>query len=129
MMLYYCVKHTFDMGAVFTASHNPPEWVGMKIVNNESLLIESAELSSWVEEYTPVTDDIDEDDFERVFLQATGEENPLYLLIEEKITSLSALYGERFSDLEKKYTFVVDCSNGAAVGYEKIFLEEIVSLS
>ena len=60
-MLYYVAKHDFDMWAVFTASHNPPEYVGMKVVNHEALLVPSGDLKAMVETYEPVWE-IDEDE-------------------------------------------------------------------
>lgn len=128
MMLYYATKYTFTMWAVFTASHNGPEYVWMKIINNEALLVESDVLQSRVDEYIPVPEEVDEKDFERIWNKAMGDENTLYPLVEEKIQTFSAHLWDRFSSLEKTYTFVVDFSNGAAVWYERIFLEEIVAL-
>jgi len=127
MMLYWCTKHAFTMWAMFTASHNPPEYVGLKIVNEEALLMESEVLKWLVDTYEEVPDDIDEEDFKRIWEKAMWEENPFGEMIEEKIFGISRILSNRFSSLEKQYKIVVDFSNGAAVGYERIFLEEIVA--
>lgn len=126
-MLYYFAKGSFDMGAVFTASHNPAEYVGLKIVNNESLLVPSDQLEDMVDTYESVPDEINEKDFKRIWNKAMGEGNELHDIIETKIQVLSKLYAERFSQVEKKYKIVVDFSNGAAIAYERMFLDEIVA--
>ena len=41
---YYAVIDTFDCACVFTASHNPGEYVGAKIVDRQCLSIKSHEL-------------------------------------------------------------------------------------
>jgi phosphomannomutase len=127
MMLYWCTKDTFTLWAMFTASHNAPEYVGLKIVNEEALLLESDMLKWLVETYEEVPEDIDDEDFERIWEKAMWEDNPFGDVIEEKNYAISKVLSDRFSSLEKEYKIVVDFSNGAAVGYELIFLEELVA--
>lgn len=69
-MLYYMTKNSFDGGAVFTASHNPPEYVGIKIVNRDALLIPSDDLKALVEKYEEVPETIAEADFQRIWNKA-----------------------------------------------------------
>lgn len=41
---YYAAIDTYDCACLFTASHNPSEYVGAKIVDNKCLSIKSTEL-------------------------------------------------------------------------------------
>lgn len=43
-MAYYAAIDTYDCACLFTASHNPSEYVGAKIVDNKCLSIKSTEL-------------------------------------------------------------------------------------
>jgi phosphomannomutase/phosphoglucomutase len=48
---YYAAIDTFDCTCIFTASHNPSEYVGIKIVDNKCLSIKSSELQAMFEQY------------------------------------------------------------------------------
>src|SRR5512137_1486493 len=52
-MLYYCVgRHDLDGGAIVTASHNPKEWNGVKLVRRGALALSGdagiKEIREWV---------------------------------------------------------------------------------
>lgn len=112
------------MGAVFTASHNPPEYVGMKVVNHEALLVPSEDLKALVSAYTPVPE-LNEDDLQRIWEKAMGPENPLGPVVDDKLEQLSGTIAEKFGSLGKSYKIAVDFSNGAAVSYEQSFLSAL----
>lgn len=57
---------SFDMGVLFTCSHNPPEYAGAKMVNHESLLIESTFLQNLITEYETQPETYDQADFQRL---------------------------------------------------------------
>jgi len=123
-MLYYIAKHSFDMWAVFTASHNPAEYVGIKMVNHEALLVPSIDLQDMVSSYESVGE-IDEKDMERIWTKAMGPENALGSIVDEKLQQVSEIIAQEFGSLEKAYKVVVDFSNGSAISYEKSFLEAL----
>lgn len=125
-MVYYFTKEAFDIGVVFTASHNPPEYVGMKIVDRQSALIPSQDLQSMVEAYE-VVGEIDEDELDRIGSYAMGEDNPLSAEIEAKVMSYTSLLANKYSTLLHKKKIVVDFSTGAAVWYERMFFDEIIA--
>jgi phosphomannomutase len=50
-MAYYAAIDTFDCTCIFTASHNPSEYVGIKIVDNKCLSIKSNDLRSMFEQH------------------------------------------------------------------------------
>ena len=123
-MLYYLWRNNFDMGAVFTASHNPPEYVGMKVINNQWLLVPSWDLKAMVTDYLQVGE-IDEDDMQRIREKAMGPENALISKVDESVETLSWMLAQKFWWLEKSVKIVVDYSNWAAIWYEKSFLEAL----
>ncbi len=123
-MLYYLGRNNFDMGAVFTASHNPPEYVWMKVINNKGLLVPSADLKALVKEYTPVPE-LDEEDLQRVWEKAMGPENTHESKIDNSLEALSGMIAEKFGSLTSSFKVVVDYSNGSAISYEKSYLEAL----
>lgn len=48
-MAYYAAIDRFDCACLFTASHNPSEYVGVKIVDSKCLSIKSTELRALLE--------------------------------------------------------------------------------
>lgn len=50
-MAYYATIDDFDCACIFTASHNPSEYVGIKIVDTKCLSIKSQDLRAMFETY------------------------------------------------------------------------------
>ncbi len=50
-LAYYATIDTYDCACIFTASHNPSEYVGIKIVDTKCLSIKSSELRSLFEKH------------------------------------------------------------------------------
>jgi phosphomannomutase len=112
-MAYYATIDRFDCGCLFTASHNPSEYVGAKIVDRKCLSIKSTELRALFEEQTQ-TDIAD-----------TGLPEILSYT-DTKITELLSDIREKFKTLSKIPKITVDYSHGAATHFEQTFLREML---
>lgn len=119
---YRCMYKNYHMWAILTASHNPPERVGMKVANINAALIPSHELEAMVDEYEEFPYSDDEayiDAIETVIEQSLLSPNSK---IYEQRSGYIDLLAEYF-DSDKPITIVVDYSGGAACGYEQAFFE------
>lgn len=112
-MAYYAAIDRFDCACLFTASHNPSEYVGAKIVDSKCLSIKSSDLRTLFEEqiHTEIAD--------------TGLPEILPYT-DTKITELLADIGEKFQTLKKIPKITVDYSHGAASHFEQEFLREVL---
>lgn len=112
-MAYYAAIDRFDYACLFTASHNPSEYVGAKIVDSKCLSIKSSDLRTLFEEqmHTEIAD--------------TGLPEILPYT-DTKITELLADIGEKFQTLKKIPKITVDYSHGAASHFEQAFLREVL---
>lgn len=112
---YHVGMHDWDMTAIFTASHNPAEYVGIKIIDKKWGLADTTKLKKlfddailyrknkdmpWVSQYTQNTKKV-----------------------EEKIYDYQEFIRKKRSTLHKNHKFVVDFCHGAAVSAEKYFYE------
>ncbi len=112
-MAYYAVIDTFDCACLFTASHNPSEYVGIKIVDTKCLSIKSTELRTIFEEN-------EKTDISLQSLPEIKEYN------DTKVKSLLADIKEKFQTLKKIPKITVDYSHGAATHFEQTFLRDIL---
>jgi phosphoglucosamine mutase len=105
-LAYITMSHGYDAGVMVTASHNPPEYTGVKFWSKSSMGFRPEE----------------EEQIERIFeskkfkvasWDRLGQESILETAAEEHI---SAILGKCDADLirSKSYTVVVDPGNGAA---------------
>lgn len=125
---YYLNKDICTMWAQFTASHNPPQYAGLKIVDHESHLIDTATIKERVNnEYIEQPEEYDEADFQRILARVMDPQHPLRETLNERYTQLRAVLGDRFAGLSRKYKIVVDFSNGAAIAYEKQMLLDLLA--
>ena len=110
-MAYYAAIDTYDCACLFTASHNPSEYVGAKIVDNKCLSIKSTELRE-------------------IFTKAENRDIPLDWLPEIKyydnvrLDSLISDIRGKFQTLAKIPKITIDYSHGAASHFEQAFLRE-----
>lgn len=112
-MAYYATIDDFDCACIFTASHNPSEYVGAKIVDNKCLSIKSSELKTMFEKYQGV--------------DIPGEDIPLCVTYEgNKIKELLQDIRGKFQTLKKIPKITIDYSHGAATHFEQNFLREIL---
>lgn len=112
-MAYYAAIDTYDCACLFTASHNPSEYVGIKIVDNKCLSIKSSELRSLFEKYE----------------SSTPEEVELPAILpytDTRITTLLTDIRTKFQTLKKIPKITIDYSHGAASHFEQAFLKEIL---
>jgi phosphomannomutase len=112
-MAYYAAIDTFDCACIFTASHNPSEYVGIKIVDNKCLSIKSDTLRAIFEQH------------EHDVIQG-GELPSIKPYTDSRITELLSGLKEKFQTLTKIPKITVDYSHGAASHFEQIFLREIL---
>lgn len=102
--IQYYTKQKADLGIAITASHNPPEFNGIKCIDEDG-----TELIKWMEE--EIEEIYFSEDFEYVGWKEVGEmitDDPLRLYsesIEEKI--------DKESISEAGLKVVLDCANGA----------------
>lgn len=108
---YYAAIDRFDCACLFTASHNPSEYVGAKIVDSKCLSIKSSELRMLFEAQTD-TDIVD-----------IGLPDILPY-VDTKVTELLSDIGAKFQTLKKIPKITIDYSHGAASHFEQTFLRE-----
>ena len=113
---------------MFTASHNPAEYAGMKIVNEHGHLIPTNELRDLVEERHDISDlDIDMDAYTRIW-EISMMRDDIY---RDKLYASEKLYRETLQDLfgglTRPMKIVVDFSNGGAIAYERTFLDGLMN--
>jgi len=113
---YYIGQKDRDMTAVFTASHNPAEYVGIKCFNRTAALTATTHLQD-------------------IFMQAYNfrkgktipHETQLFTpnddLVTKKVQGYYDSIQQKRAQLQKNHKFVVDFCNGAAVSFEKTFYE------
>ncbi len=112
-MAYYAAIDTFDCACIFTASHNPSEYVGIKIVDNKCLSIKSNDLRSMFEQH-------EHDTIEGSTFPELKQYN------DTRITSLLTDLKTKFQTLKKIPKITIDYSHGAATHFEQVFLREIL---
>ncbi len=116
--LQYCVKECgFDYGVVVTASHNPPEWVGIKVV-----------LSDGIEAPPEIDMEIESILFESKFRKASWHDlrsvERFDVAIDYYITGIKKHFdAEKFRKKEMKV--VVDCANSVSVFTTPRLLKEL----
>lgn len=110
-MAYYAAIDRFDCACLFTASHNPSEYVGVKIVDSKCLSIKSTELRALLE--TQVQTEIADTGLPEIVPYTDA-----------KITELLSDIREKFKTLQKIPKITVDYSHGAATHFEQAFLKE-----
>lgn len=112
-MAYYAAIDTYDCTCIFTASHNPSEYVGIKIVDDKCLSIKSSELRALFEKHEK--DMID------------GVELPnIKPYTNKKIEELLTDIRTKFQTLKKIPKITIDYSHGAATHFEQGFLKEML---
>lgn len=121
--LYYFCKDDIDIWIVFTASHNPPEWVGMKIIGRNWQLIPTEFLKWLVEEYLPVEESqlLSLENLQ----QSINQNNDSQDALQRKHAHIDDLLMNYYKSLSWSYNIVVDFSNWAAVAHEQKFLRSI----
>lgn len=116
-MVYYLTQNSFDLGVSFTASHNPPEFAGMKFFDRDVKLLSTEMLWELFEQaYDPD---------EEIVLNYR-EDIVLDPKIAEKQEALFAQLQKKREGLSQAHHFVVDFSSGAAVTNEKKKLKHYV---
>lgn len=107
----------FDAGVVITASHNPPEWNGIKFYNSDG----SA--------FSPVQDrEVEKIIFEKKFRVVSFKEKGSSKALSGGLDRyVSAVVDWVNSDLirKKRFTVVVDCGDGAASSLSPKLAEEL----
>ncbi len=122
--LYYIAKDNFDVWVVFTASHNPPEYVGLKIVDRTWQLIPSAQLQDMISEYIPAPV-LSPDEISSLITDANNSAS--HSLVQQKLSALDQLLLSKYDSLSGSYKIVVDFSTWASVAYEQELLKKIAA--
>lgn len=111
---YFIGQNTWDCIAIFTASHNPAEYTGIKIFDKNGKLADTANLKNL---------------FAEAKIQRKNQDIPnkanIYKQDPDKVTKKIQQYQEFLEkkrwNLHKNHHFVVDFSHGSAVTAEKYF--------
>ncbi len=115
-------NNEFVGGIVFTASHNPSEWNGLKFINSEGIFIDQNELNRLEDEKCKIKDkpiqfNTDEN---LSFINNASESINEHI---QNILSLSIINKEKIR--KKQFKVVVDCVNGATSEALPILLENL----
>jgi len=113
--LQYIVRNHFDAGAMVTASHNPPQYNGVKIVESDGTEMDDSEV-------VKLESLLFGENFECVDWRSVGSEHEAEYLSEEYIGAVS---GNFTSEIGKGMKVVVDPGSGAACGYTAEILRRI----
>lgn len=125
-VLYAATRGEFDLGVMFTASHNPPEYVGLKIVDTDLAFIPTSDLKDLVTERHDAPER-DDERFQSIRQRAMGTESDLSAAVDAQLEDMTLMLTDRFTDIEKSYTIVVDYAGAAATTYERLFFEEVLT--
>lgn len=101
--LQYIVKYHFDAGAVITASHNPPEYNGVKIIDSDG-----TEFSD--EDTIKLEEILFSENFEVKDWTGVGKESSAYEMLDEYIDAIC----NRVENNEIALTVAVDPGSGPA---------------
>ncbi len=114
--IQYYTKRRTDLGIAITASHNPPEFNGIKCVNEDG-----TELIKWMEEEIEdiyFSEDFDLVGWDKVGAKRTDDALELYAAaIEERI--------DHKSIEENDLKVIVDCANGAGCYFTPYLLRNL----
>lgn len=114
--LYYLWQNSFDLGVSITASHNTGEYVGMKFFDKNVELISTDDLKKMFDKYY----------FEWNYdVKLDNREINLHETVNNRYQDFLKYLKDKWSELHKKHSFVVDFSSGAGVTTEKDFFDLI----
>jgi phosphomannomutase len=123
-MMYYFTKGDFSFGIPFTASHNPSEYAGLKIVDHKSILMDTATLREYVGDvYIPLPQKFDQEECDLLIAELMG--TSMRGVINTKYREYFTIVENVIAPLKEKVTMVVDYVNGAGVGYERKILQAL----
>jgi phosphomannomutase len=114
--LYYLAQEDFDLAVSVTASHNSREYVGMKFVDRQVELTPTDFLRQLFDDY------YFDEEYTKTFPTIQPTATPF---LHEKTQKLHDFLSTKWNEINKKYKFVVDFSNGAGVNFEKDFLAQL----
>lgn len=113
---YHIGQHDRDMTAIFTASHNPAEYTGIKCFDKTAALTATDYLKDiFIQAYT-FRENKDIPTTAKPFASKND-------LVNQKIQSYYQTVQNKRSQLQKNHKFVVDFCHGSAVSFEKTFYE------
>lgn len=125
---YYCASQLFNVWMQFTASHNPPNRVWCKWCDITASLYPSHEFKAMIKEYvdypylwTSHHETIRKNILDKVLGQPSW--------LQKKEEAYIELLTGAFAMVSKPTTIVVDYSGGAAVSWQKYFLETAIQNS
>ncbi|MFB6215758.1 MAG: phosphoglucosamine mutase, partial [Candidatus Aenigmatarchaeota archaeon] len=105
-------KLSSDVGAMITASHNPPDYNGIKFFDSRGMAI-SPEREKKIEEVYPAGD-FDGADWDEI--GDIGSFDPIYSYLEKFVDEV---------ELDTGFKVVVDCANGPAAKVTPYLLERL----
>jgi len=114
--LYYLWQGQFDLWVSITASHNTGEYVGMKFFDKNVELISTDDLKIMFDQYYFYGD---------YDIQLDTQKVELMMDVKDRYQNFLDLLINKWSELNKKHSFVINFSNGAGVSTEKEFFDMI----
>ena len=125
-LLYSLVTHT-DLGVMFTASHNPPQYVGMKACTREAISVPRGEIQSRLEPEFDRDYTIDQADKQRM-IDAYTTQSPLFGIIESEKNNVASYIADKFGSLGQTTKIAIDYSTGATCAFDRAFFETVSNL-
>jgi len=111
VIAYATKKGKYNIGFSITASHNPPQYVGIKVFDSNGIAL-NGETERILENYNAQLNS-DATKFGKILHDKNYEK-----LYKREITKM-------FSDTKKKFKILVDCSNGVTNNFTPVILSEL----
>ena len=113
---YYIWQNDRDMTTIFTASHNPASYTGLKIFNKHAVLTETEKLRTYFQyAYT---------EREEIKIPESKSYKQQPEKVQKKIIAYYIRMNDKRTTLQKNHKFVVDFCHGSGVACEKHFWEQ-----
>lgn len=122
-LLYHIAYQNFDLGLCFTASHNPAEYVGIKIFDTNASLLAPQKLKKMITSREEKT--LSQKQIDKVRHWSFQEDNNLRELVYPKLTKKENDLQNKYKNINKHFKIVVDFSSWAGSAYEKNILEKL----
>jgi phosphomannomutase len=118
-MAYAIHYQQHDCCVIFSASHNPAQYIGLKIVDRDNLFLDTKVLHE-------IFSAAEKKHIGHIYTTPDTHNTSIYKAISLKsIKKFMDTMTTKFAQVQKRYSFTVDFGHGAGVTYERDFLTHL----